>query len=240
MDGAGLRLLTESVCKTLRSAGIGPGSRVAIVLPNGPEMATAFLTIASSCCAAPLNPAYTAEEFGFYLSDLQPVAIVLAANDVGPARDAASRLQVPVLSLHAGEGAAGSFQLDASALPPRAAVSIAAPRPSDTALVLHTSGTTARPKIVPLSNGNIAASARNIADSLALSAEDICLNVMPLFHIHGLIAAVSAAGASPVAPYIQVELTKTNVFSVPARPLRIALRAPVSTVHGSASVTLTA
>jgi acyl-CoA synthetase (AMP-forming)/AMP-acid ligase II len=193
MDGAGLRLLTESVRNTLRSAGIGPGSRVAIVLPNGPEMATAFLTIAASCCAAPLNPAYTADEFGFYLSDLQPAAIVLAANDAGPARDAADRLHVPILSLHAGEGAAGSFQLDASALAPRAPMSMLATGPGDPALVLHTSGTTARPKIVPLSNGNIAASARNIADSLALSAEDTCLNVMPLFHIHGLIAAVSAS-----------------------------------------------
>jgi acyl-CoA synthetase (AMP-forming)/AMP-acid ligase II len=65
--------------------------------------------------------------------------------------------------------------------------------------VLHTSGTTSRPKIVPLSGANIAASARNIRTTLALSPADRCLNIMPLFHIHGLIAAVTSslsAGAS--------------------------------------------
>ena len=67
------------------------------------------------------------------------------------------------------------------------------------ALILHTSGTTSRPKIVPLLQSNLVASAGNIATSLALTPTDRCLNVMPLFHIHGLIAAVTAslgAGAS--------------------------------------------
>jgi len=72
----------------------------------------------------------------------------------------------------------------------------------DIALVLHTSGTTSRPKIVPLTGANIAASAKNIRETLTLTPADRCLNIMPLFHIHGLIAAVSAsllAGASVVA-----------------------------------------
>jgi acyl-CoA synthetase (AMP-forming)/AMP-acid ligase II len=64
------------------------------------------------------------------------------------------------------------------------------------ALILHTSGTTSRPKIVPLLQSNLAASARNIGTSLNLTAQDRCLNVMPLFHIHGLIAAVSASLAA--------------------------------------------
>ncbi len=193
MDGPGLRRLAEAVRATLSAAGIGPDSRVAIVLPNGPEMATAFLTIAAACCAAPLNPAYTGDEFEFYLADLRPAAIVLAAAESGPAREAAGRLHIPVLALHAGGGAAGWFELDSSALPAAPATARRAARPDDPALVLHTSGTTARPKIVPLSNGNIASSARHIADSLALSPADTCLNVMPLFHIHGLIAAVTAS-----------------------------------------------
>ena len=70
-------------------------------------------------------------------------------------------------------------------------------------MLMHTSGTTARPKIVPLSHRNICASARHIAAALALSPADRCLNIMPLFHIHGLIAAVSAslgAGASVHCP----------------------------------------
>jgi acyl-CoA synthetase (AMP-forming)/AMP-acid ligase II len=73
--------------------------------------------------------------------------------------------------------------------------------PGDVALVLHTSGTTSRPKIVPLSHANIAASARHIGETLRLTPADRCLNIMPLFHIHGLIAAVLsslAAGGSVV------------------------------------------
>jgi acyl-CoA synthetase (AMP-forming)/AMP-acid ligase II/aryl carrier-like protein len=69
------------------------------------------------------------------------------------------------------------------------------------ALVLHTSGTTSRPKLVPLTQANLCASAHHIRATLALSATDRCLNLMPLFHIHGLIAAVLstlAAGGSVI------------------------------------------
>ena len=193
LDGAGLLALAGSVRETLAHAGIGPGDRLAIVLPNGPEMASAFLSVAASCCAAPLNPAYKADEFEFYLSDLQPAAILLAAGEAGPARDVADRLGLPILWLHPEDGAAGSFRLDASGLPSALDAALRAVRPEDPALVLHTSGTTARPKIVPLTNANIAASARHIAEALALGPADTCLNVMPLFHIHGLIAAVTAS-----------------------------------------------
>ncbi len=193
LTGEALRDLVTEVRQVLAGCGIGPGDRVAIVLPNGPAMASAFLAIAASCCAAPLNPAYKADEVEFYLSDLQPAAIVLDPAEAGPARDVADRLGVPVLWLHIGGGAAGSFRLDASGLPSAPAAAPAGTRPGDPALVLHTSGTTARPKIVPLTNANLAASARHIATSLDLAPSDICLNIMPLFHIHGLIAAVSAS-----------------------------------------------
>jgi acyl-CoA synthetase (AMP-forming)/AMP-acid ligase II len=92
------------------------------------------------------------------------------------------------------EGPAGSFTLEAEAGAGSADTS--APGPEDVALILHTSGTTSRPKIVPLLQSNLAASARNIGTSLALTPEDRCLNVMPLFHIHGLVAAVSASLAA--------------------------------------------
>ncbi len=193
LDGPGLARLAASVAATLAERGIGPGDRVAIVLPNGPEMATAFLTVAAACCAAPLNPAYKADEFEFYLSDLKPAAIILAAGGPQAASEVAGRLGIPILQLVAAEGeAAGLFRLQGQA-PNGAAKPVRAATPNDPALVLHTSGTTARPKIVPLTNGNIVASARHIAQSLDLSPADTCLNIMPLFHIHGLIAAVSAS-----------------------------------------------
>ena len=191
LDGPGLASLAASVAATLAERGID-GGRVAIVLPNGPEMATAFLTVAAICCAAPLNPAYKADEFEFYLSDLKPAAIILAADGPPAAAEVATRLGIPILHLTTNEGdAAGLFRLEGAAS--GSPKPIRAAGPDDPALVLHTSGTTARPKIVPLTNANIVASARHIARSLALSPADTCLNVMPLFHIHGLIAAVTAS-----------------------------------------------
>jgi acyl-CoA synthetase (AMP-forming)/AMP-acid ligase II len=103
-----------------------------------------------------------------------------------------------VLWLHGGEGAAGTFTLDAAALP-KGEAAAAPSRPEDPALVLHTSGTTARPKIVPLTNANLVASARHIGAALQLSPADTCLNIMPLFHIHGLIAGVTASLAAGAA-----------------------------------------
>ena len=196
-----LRALSAEVAQQLRGFGIGSEDRVAIVLPNGPEMATAFVTIAQAAVTAPLNPSYQQEEFAFYLADLKAKAIVLPTGYDGPALAAAQDCKIAVLRLHTAEALpAGQFTLTggASAAALKPALTLGQ-NPDNTALILHTSGTTSRPKIVPLLQSNIAASAEHIRASLALSPSDRCLNVMPLFHIHGLIAAVSAtlaAGAS--------------------------------------------
>ncbi len=190
LGGAGLRTLAEQTRQALNGAGIGRGDVLGIVLPNGPEMATCFVGVAAACTAAPLNPAYTADEFEFYLSDLKPRAIILQHEDATPARAVAERLGIPAIELHPAGDAAGLYRLDASALPAATPMAGGAAEPDDMALVLHTSGTTARPKIVPLTNHNLAASAGHIGESLALGPDDMCLNVMPLFHIHGLVAAV--------------------------------------------------
>lgn len=188
-----LRALARDTVAALNARGIGRGDRVAIVLPNGPEMATAFLGIAAGASTAPLNPAYRAEEFSFYLEDLKAKAIVLQRGVETPARAVAEELGVPILELVPGE-AAGSFTLEGGV--PGTAARPGMAQEEDEALVLHTSGTTARPKIVPLSQRNIAASAAHIGATLELSAADTCLNIMPLFHIHGLIAAVLSSVAA--------------------------------------------
>jgi len=198
LDYGGLRDLAAATTASLNRIGIGRGDRVAIVLPNGPEMAAAFVAIAAGATTAPLNPAYKADEFAFYLEDLKARALVVLQGDATPARDVAVRLGVPVLELVPGE-AAGSFTLDGGA--PATAASPGLATADDVALVLHTSGTTARPKIVPLTHRNVCASAGNIARTLELTAADACLNVMPLFHIHGLIAATLSslhAGAAVI------------------------------------------
>ena len=189
----GLRALAGATVARLNGIGIGRNDRVAIVLPNGPEMATAFLAIAAGATTAPLNPAYRQEEFEFYLADLKARALVLARGVETPARAAAQKLGITILELVPGTEA-GAFTLEGGA--PGAAAHPGMAGPEDVALVLHTSGTTARPKIVPLTQTNVTASARHIGATLALSPADACLNVMPLFHIHGLIAAVlSSIGA---------------------------------------------
>ena len=194
---AALRDVIAQVRASLHAWGLGRKDRVALVLPNGPEMAAAFLAVASTATTAPLNPAYRADEFAFYLDDLQARALVVLEGQEGPAREVARERGIPLIELSpSADGPAGHFTLK-SDLPrttpsPDAKDSVA----SDVALVLHTSGTTARPKLVPLTHANLTASARHIGAHLALGPSDTCLNIMPLFHIHGLVAAVlSSLGA---------------------------------------------
>ncbi len=199
LSHGGLRDLAAATASSLHAAGIGRGDRVAIVLPNGPEMAAAFVTVAQAATTAPLNPAYRVDEFDFYLSDLKAKAVILPEGYDGPALEAAGRHGLAVLRLSFDPaGPAGLFALRAEGAA-AGAPDAAAAGPDDIALILHTSGTTSRPKIVPLLQRNVAASARHIGASLALTPADRCMNMMPLFHIHGLLAAISsslAAGAS--------------------------------------------
>ena len=187
-----LRTLVERTVVNLNAHGLGRGDRIAIVLPNGPEMAAAFIAVAAGSTAAPLNPTYKADEFEFYMLDLKAKLLVVAEGSTSPAVGIAEKLGVAIAHLHAtpAEGA-GSFTL---AFPADGAAATAAgmAHPDDFALVLHTSGTTSRPKIVPLKQFNVCASARNIRETLAFTPEDRALNIMPLFHIHGLIAGTLA------------------------------------------------
>ncbi len=202
LDFGGLRALAGETIAQLNALGLGRNDRVAIVLPNGPEMAAAFVSIAAGATTAPLNPAYRAEEFEFYLTDLRAKVLILDAAGNDAAEAAAEKLGVPILRLETDADApAGRFRLAGETIGGKPGAPGPA-QPGDIALVLHTSGTTSRPKIVPLTGANVAASAKNIRETLELTPADRCLNIMPLFHIHGLIAAVTAslsAGASVVA-----------------------------------------
>jgi acyl-CoA synthetase (AMP-forming)/AMP-acid ligase II len=194
LDHAGLREQVRETIAALNRVGVGRNDRVAIVLPNGPEMAAAFLAVASGATSAPLNPGYRAEEFEFYLSDLKARALIVEEGSKSPAIEVARKLNVRVLALKpAPQKGAGRFELDASGLPAAApARGGGYARADDVALVLHTSGTTSRPKIVPLSQRNICATARNIVATVNFTAADRGLNIMPLFHIHGLMAGILA------------------------------------------------
>lgn len=203
-----LRAQVDATLAQLAALGIGRNDRVAIVLDNGPEMAACFVACACGVASAPLNPAYREEEFEFYLSDLRAKALVVARGSTSPAVAVAARLGVRVLDLVVADGApAGAFTLEPrqatraeQAVP---AVQGGRAHPEDLSMLLHTSGTTSRPKIVPLTQANLAASARHIRDTLRFTPRDCGLNIMPLFHIHGLIAGVLA----PLAAGSQVFCT---------------------------------
>ena len=189
-----LRQLARDTLGALNTMGIGRNDRVAIVLDNGPEMAAAFLSVAAGATAAPLNPGYRADEFEFYLTDLNARLLIIERGKASPAIAVASKLGVPIAQVDATrDRGAGWFTLvfpeGYSGSPPAHAGPATA---HDIALVLHTSGTTSRPKIVPLAHSNVCASARNVRQTLAFAASDRGLNIMPLFHIHGLIAGILA------------------------------------------------
>jgi len=168
--------LCAETCAALRRRGLRRNDRLAMVLPNGPDMAASFLACASAVTAAPLNPAYREDEFNFYMEDLAARALLVEEGSASPAIAAAHRLGIPVLTLTPAREA-GAFVLSGEAVGPAAEESPA--ESTDVALVLHTSGTTSRPKIVPLTHANLLASANNIRRTLNLKDADRCLSVCP-------------------------------------------------------------
>lgn len=173
-------------------ADLGRNDPVSIILPEGPEMTAAFVSAACSVTTAPLNAGYSLDEFLFYFTDLQIKTLITSRDFCPAACQAANQLGIPILFLsYSQDDKAGRFDLRWDASPQKNSHSALA-EPDDNLLVCHTSGTTARPKIVPLSHRNVCVSAANIIRSLELTPYDRCLNVMPLFHIHGsIICAIS-------------------------------------------------
>ncbi len=197
---AQLRAAAADLAAELAAAGVDRGDRVAVVLPNGPELVAALFALAALGAAmAPLNPAYTEPEYRFFLGDLEPRLLVVSPGAAPAARSAAERTRVVELA---------PWEADT---PPRLLTDIRAPsggaqpggEPEDTALLLHTSGTTSRPKQVPLLQRNLTAQAEAIAAHYGLTPDDVSYCAMPLFHVHGLVAstlAQLAAGGAVVVP----------------------------------------
>jgi amino acid adenylation domain-containing protein len=198
----------NNVVRTLDAIGLNRHDRIALVLPNGPEMAVAVLAVAAGATCAPLNPAYGPYEYHAYLAALHPKALIIQAGRDSAAHAVARALGVNIFELSPQlEAEAGLFRLTDEKYPHAELPAFA--RPDDVALVLQTAGTTSQPKTVPLTQANICASAYATGMALALTASDRCLNVLPLFHAHGLLTALLAslaAGGSVVC---------TAGFSVP-------------------------
>ena len=194
----GLRRQVGRLMEQLRGFGLSRTDRVAIVLPNGIEVIASFLAVSGVATAAPLNAAYKPEEFEFYLDDTGAKAIITGPDAGSEAVEAAAAgtLHITVTMDESGE-------MSFSGPPPAGGGENAAAKGSDVALILHTSGTTSRPKRVPLTHANLTTSLRNVAATYDLSPDDVSLCIMPLFHVHGLVASTLAtfqSGGTVVVP----------------------------------------
>ena len=192
-----LRDQVTAMADALASMGIGKGDRVATYVPNGLPTVVSFLAGAIAGTAAPLNPGYREDEVAFYLEDTNAKVLLLPPDGAEGARKAAEARGVPVYSLEMDD--AGVCRIAGAPSGKKAA----APSPDDIALVLHTSGSTGRPKRVPIMHRNMTASTKNIVETYTLSPKDVSLCVMPLFHVHGLVASTLStllSGGSVVVP----------------------------------------
>ncbi|CAI0546853.1 unnamed protein product [Linum tenue] len=198
--------LVERAASRLASAGVKPGDVVALTFPNTVEFVVMFLAvIRARATAAPLNAAYTAEEFEFYLSDSESKLLLTSRDGNAAAESAASKLQIR----HSTAALSVKDSELALSLPPpsesgaNSLDQLPVNEPADGALFLHTSGTTSRPKGVPLTQLNLASSVQNIKSVYKLTESDSTVIVLPLFHVHGLLAGLLsslAAGAAVTLP----------------------------------------
>jgi acyl-CoA synthetase (AMP-forming)/AMP-acid ligase II len=192
----------EQTRATLSAFGLGAGDCVALLLPNGPVLAQTFLSVAACATCAPLNLAYSPDELAFYLRHLGARAIIISEAAPKSTIEVAVRAGITILKLQSGSPPYGMFDLLISESSPDEC-NAGPVTPDSIALLLHTSGTTASPKLVPLCHDSLLTSAHDTAAWLQLSPGDCCLNIMPLFHIHGLIGGLLSAlvgGGSSVCP----------------------------------------
>eukprot|EP00727_Mastigamoeba_balamuthi_P010821 m51a1_g6361 putative 4-coumarate-ligase (514) ;mRNA; f:103035-104655 len=195
---ADLRSRCEAV-RAVLARWCAPGRAVAVVLPNTLEFVVTYIASTwARCVAAPLNAAYTPDEFEFYMGDAGVAVVVVPRDGNANAEAAARKLGLRVVTAVA--DAAGNVALTPKTAEDAAIAEVAPtseePREEDMAMFLHTSGTTSKPKCVQLTHANLAASAANIASAYELGPQDRSLLVMPLFHVHGLIGVALATLSS--------------------------------------------
>jgi acyl-CoA synthetase (AMP-forming)/AMP-acid ligase II len=217
-----LRQQVEAAAEALAAAGIRRGERVAMAMPNGLSALVCFLAAATAGTAAPLNPAYREEEFRFYLDDTGARLLLVPPTGAEGARRAADgHLQVITVDE---DGGSVNFDTSTGRRTPDA------PSVDDVALVLHTSGSTGRPKRVPLTHANLTISTANIVRSYALTPEDVSLCVMPLFHVHGLVASTLATVASGGTVVVPSKFTPLAFWRT-ARDQHATWYSAVPTIH---------
>jgi acyl-CoA synthetase (AMP-forming)/AMP-acid ligase II len=219
-----LRAQVQVLAEHLAALGVKRGDRIGIALPNGIPSIVSFLAASEAGTAAPLNPAYKEEEFRFYLEDTNARVLLLPPDGAEEARRAAGNaVQVVTVDMDAN----GTVTLNGGKA---GRVPVAPAAIDDTALVLHTSGSTGRPKRVPLSHANLSVSAQNVARTYALTGDDVTMCVMPLFHVHGLVASTLGTLATGGAIVVPRKFNPLSFWRV-AREYGITWYSAVPTIH---------
>lgn len=223
---ATFRAAVQQMADRLATLGIQRGDRVAVVLPHGPEAIVATLGAALAASAAPLNPSYTEDEFRFYLADVSAGALLVPFGGAQAARGVWRR-EAPLVELALDPR--GELRIE-SAPAGRSQRTADNPTPDDVALVLHSSGTTGRPKRAPLRHRNLVASAGHTVATYALRPSDVTLAVMPLFHVHGLLGAVLATLASGGTVVVPPRLNPLGFWRL-VKTHRVTWYTAVPTIH---------
>jgi acyl-CoA synthetase (AMP-forming)/AMP-acid ligase II len=201
-----LQAVVDDFQRQIAAIGVDKGDAVSMALPNGLEFTVAFLgSCAQRGIAAPLNPAYKKAEYEFYIDDLKSKLVLVPRGFV--ARDdaavqAAAKYGVAVAEVY-WDGKHVQVDLKVQGKGTLSKAPINKPHGEDIGLVVHTSGTTGRPKAVPLLQRNLTRTMTNIVNTYKLTPKDRTLLVMPLFHVHGLLCGLLAtflAGASAIIP----------------------------------------
>ncbi len=188
----------EETCAELRNLGLGRADRVAVVPPEGPAGVVVLLSLLETAVCCPVNPAFSGSECQALLKVMNPRAVLVPSGMARSLRDAADQCRTAIVETSVPTpGAAVRPRLSGVPLPPGGDPG----EHKGDALLLRTSGTTAEGKIVALTRDNVVAAARATVRAYRLGPQDRRLNVMPLFHVQGLVGSMIAslvAGSSVV------------------------------------------
>ena len=219
--------LVDQAAEQLIQLGFRKGDRIGLAFANGLEMIISFLAASTVGTAAPLNPAYTRDEFKFYLEDTTARGLIVPREGADEAHAAAREINVAVIDCALDEN--GRLQFSSQEALEGSSGDDVKGR-EDIALILHTSGTTSRPKRVPLAHENLLTSARNVARTYQLSATDVSLCVMPLFHVHGLVASTLATFGTGGTVVVPPKFNPLSFWST-VREHRATWYSAVPTIH---------
>ena len=186
----------------LREKGVGPGDKVAILLPNTPHFPlTYFGALALGAVAVPVHALLKSEEIQYVLEDSGAKVLVCAAPLLGEGAKGAELAGIPVLAVMDG-GDATIERIDTAALSATPIDAIVQREPDDTAVILYTSGTTGTPKGAEITHFNVTMNVLASATySFDIGPDDVVLGCLPLFHTFGQTCCMNTAffvGASVV------------------------------------------